>query len=76
MSLFWIGRVLPVWVSGRAGTAPLTIAAVGALLLAWSQSTGAGWVMTSVLAVAGAAAALGRARRRVEVILREELDAR
>ncbi|MET8852061.1 hypothetical protein [Amycolatopsis sp. NPDC004625] len=74
MSMISVGRVLPEWVSGRAGLPPVTIATVGALLLVWSRSASAGWVMTSVVVVAGIVVVLQRARRRVETILREELD--
>ncbi|MFB9686062.1 hypothetical protein [Amycolatopsis plumensis] len=74
MSLSSIGRVLPLRIEGWAGALPLMIAMVGALLLVWSQSTAAGWVMTSVIAVTGVAIAFKRAARRVDAILHEELD--
>jgi hypothetical protein len=54
--------------------APLVVAALGILLVAWSQSSAAGIAGTVVLPLAGLAAAmLRRAGQQIDAILGEEL---
>ncbi|MFF1612754.1 hypothetical protein ACFVYA_33705 [Amycolatopsis sp. NPDC058278] len=54
--------------------APLVVAALGILLVAWSQSSAAGIAGTAVISLAGLVAAmLRRAGQQIDAILGEEL---
>ncbi|WP_290060128.1 hypothetical protein [Amycolatopsis solani] len=65
----WPGRV---W--SRPFAAPVLLATLGAVLVAWSHSAAAGIAGTAVIAMAGpAAATLRRAEHQVDAILRDEL---
>ncbi|MGW5722588.1 hypothetical protein ACWEVP_40900 [Amycolatopsis sp. NPDC003865] len=69
-----LDHALPARAGSRPFAAPVLLAVLGAVLMAWSQSAAAGIVGTAVIALAGpAAAALRRAEHQVDAILQDEL---